>query len=103
MENKERAYYQARTRFNGLLAAGQGESSESAALFYYLNRTGYNGLCRFNSRGEFNVPFGRYVSIGYVSEFSDTARLLARWQFTCGDVEAVRTRSRRLCVCRSAV
>jgi site-specific DNA-adenine methylase len=29
-------------------------------LFLYLNRFGYNGLCRYNLRGEFNVPFGRY-------------------------------------------
>ncbi|VTO14476.1 methyl-directed repair DNA adenine methylase [Klebsiella variicola] len=29
-------------------------------LFLYLNRHGYNGLCRYNLRGEFNVPFGRY-------------------------------------------
>lgn len=31
-----------------------------AVLFLYLNRHGYNGLCRYNLRGEFNVPFGRY-------------------------------------------
>ena len=31
-------------------------------LFLYLNRHGYNGLCRYNLRGEFNVPFGRYKS-----------------------------------------
>src|SRR5262249_9421157 len=65
MRNEAVAYYVARKRFNALLEAGQPRASEAAALFYYLNRTGYNGLCRFNARGRFNVPFGKYRTINY--------------------------------------
>lgn len=82
-------FYQHRDRFNALLTGGKGESSEAAELFYYLNRTGYNGLCRFNSRGVFNVPFGRYKTINYVDSFAAYRAALAPWTFTQGDVESV--------------
>jgi DNA adenine methylase len=90
MENDEALFYQHRDRFNALLERRQAETADAAALFYYLNRTGYNGLCRFNSRGGFNVPFGRYPSIGYTTDFTPYREAFADWTFTSGDVETVR-------------
>jgi len=89
MENREELYYAHRARFNTLIEAGLEESDEAAALFYYLNRTGYNGLCRFNSRGRFNVPFGRYGRIGYARDFSAYRRAFGQWTFQRGDFEKI--------------
>jgi DNA adenine methylase len=89
LDNDEAQYYRHRDRFNALLKAGKSDSREAAALFYYLNRTGYNGLCRFNQQGEFNVPFGRYKTIGYVRDLSHYAPLLAGWDFVNADFEAL--------------
>jgi DNA adenine methylase len=86
MENDRATFYRHRQRFNRLLAAGRGRSREAASLFYYLNRTGYNGLCRFNRQGAFNVPFGRYARIGYLRSFEAYAPALAGWRFTSGDL-----------------
>ncbi len=85
MENDKTLFHQHRERFNTLMHAGQSDSQESAALFYYLNRTGYNGLCRFNSKGEFNVPFGSYKTITYAKSFPAYREALADWDFTTGD------------------
>lgn len=89
MENDETAYYRHRDRFNAILDRGRADTAEAAALFYYLNRTGYNGLCRFNQDGGFNVPFGHHGRIGYVSDFSAYREAFASWSFTSDDVEAV--------------
>lgn len=56
--NHENVYYRYRAEFNQLTAA----TVYRSALFLFLNRHCFNGLCRYNAKGEFNVPFGRYPS-----------------------------------------
>jgi len=59
---------------------------EKAARFMYLNRHGYNGMCRYNLGGQFNVPFGKYMFPYFpgdeVRAFADKAK---RASFVCAD------------------
>lgn len=54
--NTELAFYQLREEFNAT-----NDLRRKASLFVYLNRHCFNGLCRYNSKGGFNVPYGRYT------------------------------------------
>lgn len=56
LTNTEEAFYRLRDEFNQCV-----EERRRAALFIYLNRHCFNGLCRYNAKGKFNVPFGRYA------------------------------------------
>ena len=85
-------YYRYRDHFNDLIRSGRGDSKEAAELFYYFNRSGYNGLCRFNKRGELNVPFGRYKTVNYVTDFTSCAPMLSNWRFACVDFEDIETK-----------
>jgi DNA adenine methylase len=89
MRNDSTAYYAARERFNHLIAAEREQTAEAAGLFYYLNRTGYNGLCRFNSHGRFNVPFGRHRRINYVNDFWAYRSHFANWEFRTSDFSQI--------------
>lgn len=51
----EKDYYEAlKESFND----GYGDEVWRAGAFIYMNKVGFNGLCRYNRKGEFNVPFG---------------------------------------------
>ena len=91
-ENEREAYGRHRDRFNHLARMGE-HTPESAALFYYLNKTGYNGLCRFNSNGGFNVPFGKRKTVNYDRPWESYARQFALWTFTVGDFADVSMQS----------
>lgn len=54
--NREDTFYRLRAEFNLTT-----DARRKAAIFIYLNRHCFNGLCRYNSKGWFNVPFGRYT------------------------------------------
>lgn len=89
MPNDRAGYYAHRTRFNELIRTGEATTKEAAELFYYLNRTCYNGLCRFNQSGEFNTPFGTYKRINYTTDFTPYKRVFRGWEFRSGDFETV--------------
>ena len=53
--NSEHGYYDSRDSFNH-----DKDPEWRAELFLYLNRHGYRGLCRYNQKGKFNIPYGNY-------------------------------------------
>jgi DNA adenine methylase len=89
MKNDEKSFYQHRNRFNKLIKDGESGGAEAAQLFYYLNRTCFNGLCRFNQSGEFNVPFGTHKAITYARDFSQFCRVFKNWTFSNLDIESL--------------
>lgn len=53
--NTKKRYLELREEFNNCQ-----DSRRRAALLVYLNRHAFNGLVRYNTKGQFNVPFGKY-------------------------------------------
>jgi len=57
-KNEEEMYYQVRKQETNT-------DIEVASKFYYLRKTCYRGMLRYNKSGGFNVPFGRYKTMNY--------------------------------------
>ena len=83
---RKRLFYVYRERFNAQKKSGNG-SIELAALFIYLNKTCFNGLYRVNSKGEYNVPQGRYKrpSICDESNLLAVSKKLKNAYIVCAD------------------
>ena len=82
-EDRKAYFMEKRARFN----TKQMTPVETAALFIFLNRTCFNGLYRVNSKGEFNVPHGKYVNprICDVNNLRACSTVLQKVEILCGD------------------
>jgi len=89
--NQKVAYYGLRQEFNTT-----DDPYYRSLLFIYLNRHGFNGLCRYNSKGGFNVPFGDYTKPYFPEEeifrFSEKAK---KAKFVCEDYKKTFSRARK--------
>lgn len=58
-DENEPIYYQIRDMFNDLTE----KKYSDALLYFFINKTAYSGMIRYNAKGEFNVPYGRYANL----------------------------------------
>lgn len=91
-DDNDDLYYRLRDEFNSALhRIRQGEAAGSApssylfgTLYYFINKTAYSGMIRYNKRGEYNVPYGRYKSFTAKNITAAHSDLLARSDIVCG-------------------
>ena len=71
-DHNEGLYYSIRDMYNGLVDSRY----LFATLYYFINKTAYSGMIRFNSKGEFNVPYGRYKNFNTALLTESHSRIL---------------------------
>lgn len=71
-DKNEQLYYELRDMFNGI----SHKKYTEAALYYFINKTAYSGMIRYNSKGEFNVPYGRYKNFNTQLVTEEHSKLL---------------------------
>lgn len=80
--NNSDEYYRRREEFRGDALT----QWERAVTFLYLNRHGYGGVCRYNQKGQYNVPYGKYKKPYFPEiEILSFAEKAKRATFICGD------------------
>lgn len=72
-DKNEEMYYQIRDMFNDLTD----KKYSDALLYFFINKTAYSGMIRYNAKGEFNVPYGRYANLNTSLVTKAHSRLLA--------------------------
>ena len=72
-DKNEPLYYQIRDMFNDLTE----KKYSDALLYFFINKTAYSGMIRYNAKGEFNVPYGRYANLNTSLVTKHHSKLLA--------------------------
>lgn len=80
----EDLYYRMRAQFNH----PDGDYLDSV-LYFFINKTAYSGMIRYNSKGEYNVPFGRYPHFNTRIITPEHSRLIHRADLHVGDYSKV--------------
>lgn len=95
-KEKEIFYYQIRNEYNQTknninFNVYNFDWIERAAQMLFLNKTCYNGLYRQNSKGEFNVPFGKYEKPEFFSKENvyNVSKYLQKAELICADFEII--------------
>lgn len=85
-DNNKEYFNEQREKYNKIKSG-----LEKSAIFIYLNKTCFNGLYRVNSKGKFNVPFGKYKnpSIVQESKILEASKLLKDCKIVVGSFENV--------------
>ena len=79
----EKLYYKLRDQFNGVCPL----TYSKAALYFFINKTAYSGMIRYNADGHFNVPFGRYENFNTQLITKEHSLLLRQAEIVTGDYE----------------
>lgn len=82
--NNEETYYNIRDNFQIK------NNIDSACSFYYLRKTAFRGMIRYNKNGKFNIPYGKYKTINYeVLNDENYTKLLQRTEIFNKDFEFI--------------
>ena len=84
-DDNEALYYQIRDMFNNL----SDKKYSDALLYFFINKTAYSGMIRYNAKGHFNVPYGRYANLNTSLVTVSHSRLLSTTEIYNSDYQSI--------------
>ena len=87
--NSESYYYAVRERVREMTRNNEINSTESANLFFFINKQGYRGLWRLNKSNLLNTPYGHYKKLAHLERADILQETIKNWHFFTGDYKAL--------------